>query len=251
MKKINLILTPIVALPLSAVSCINFNDKQTKPKTSPGDQKPADTDTKKRDTEKFNATVSKYNLRLQTKLPYQISKTLTANKATLALIDNIFDGDTFSFSIEGGFQSYRSRFSGVDTPEKTVNSEHGRVPSQGQQHEYALKASAFTSELLDLPGIKVYVVPQKTKNGSSDITDRYDRIVSINYIVFDDKVINLNSELVRLGFARMHYISQNERSTYYTANDIWYYELASSSKEAKEQQRGIYSTQANIDQIYP
>lgn len=193
------------------------------------------------------------NIKLLDKLPYKVGKTsqFEYNKAYKVRVEWIKDGDTFDFVELISNKPLTSRFSGVDTPEKTTKTKHGRVPTKGQQLKYAQKATEFTTKMLQLPGIEIYCVFQKTKNGRDRFSDHYGRYVTINYIKYQGKYINLNSSLVRLGYARVQYISLSKWSKYFTENSAWFYELEAAEEYAKQNKLGIWAPEANIDKIYP
>ncbi|BAW18089.1 hypothetical protein MBVG596_0209 [Mycoplasmopsis bovigenitalium] len=205
-----------------------------------------------RNSADLDKKLAELKIKYENKLPYEISQKFEHNKAIEVKIVNVRDGDTFDFVIENFGGSHALRFAGVDTPEKRTKDGRGNwVETTGQQYEYAKRASRFTDFLSNIPQFKYFVIPQRTKGGQNHITDHYGRIVGICYIKYNDKYINLNSELVRLGYARKGYISLSSSSRYYTSNDTYYYQLTSSEEYAKNNKLGIWSEDANFSEIYP
>ncbi len=184
-----------------------------------------------------------------TNLPFPISSILEANKAKLVTLSNVNDGDTFTDN-----ENHRYRFSGIDTPEKYKRNANGQfVPTEGLQHEHALNASNFTSSILTNPKNKIYVVPQKTKGGTSEITEHYGRYVAIIYYVDENNVVhNLCEEIIAKGLAKVSYISKDKNSKYYNEN-TWYIDLIKNAeRESRNKQLGIwFENSSHINEIYP
>ncbi|WP_406616054.1 thermonuclease family protein [Mycoplasmopsis hyopharyngis] len=175
----------------------------------------------------------------------EIVNSLTVHKATEVTLSHINDGDTFTDS-----NNNKYRFSGIDTPEKWAFNHSG--PTTGMQYEYALKASEFTTNKLTKEAKKIYVVPQKTQGGQTDISDRYGRVVAIIYYLDqNDKVHNLCQEIIASGYAKVAYISKDPNSTFYNSNTAYIDLLKDSERKARESKLGIWSDQADIKQIYP
>jgi len=93
------------------------------------------------------------------------------------------------------------------------------------QKEYATYAAKFT-EYYALNGLlstyskykfrptQIYAVPQKTKNGQTNISDHYGRIVAIIYYRDEfGRYHCLNEKLVLEGKARKNYISLSKNSS--------------------------------------
>lgn len=231
---------------LLAQSCVqsqsNDNQKSNNDKILTPPTNSADLDKK----------LAELKIKFENKLPYEISQEFEHNKAIEVEIINVRDGDTFDFTQKNVFGSYALRFAGVDTPEKRRKGGGGNwFETTGQQYEYAQRASKFTDFLSNVPQFKYFVIPQKTKGGQNSISDHYGRIIGICYIKYNDKYINLNSELVRLGYARKGYISLSKDSKFYTSNNAYYYQLTSSEEYAKSNKLGIWSEDANFNEIYP
>jgi Micrococcal nuclease (thermonuclease) homologs len=102
--------------------------------------------------------------------------------ASAATIVRVVDGDTVVVRFAGGGVE-RVRFIGMDTPESVKPG----TPVQC----FALKASAFTKQLLD--GRRVQLV------GDVEARDRYGRMLAYVYRVPDGLFVN--EELVRRGYA--------------------------------------------------
>lgn len=59
---------------------------------------------------------------------------------------------------------------------------------------------------------KIFAIPQKTKNGKTNMTDSYGRIVAILYYLDENgKYHCLNEKLLKEGLARKAYISLNKK----------------------------------------
>ena len=151
------------------------------------------------------------------KIPYPISENeLKANYATPITVNYVVDGDTFLDS-----KGKKYRFNGIDTPEsfkKDPQTGHFN-PTTGMQKEYATYAAKFT-EYYALNGLlstyskykfrptQIYAVPQKTKNGQTNISDHYGRIVAIIYYRDEfGRYHCLNEKLVLEGKARKLYFT--------------------------------------------
>lgn len=195
------------------------------------------------------------------KIPYPISENeLKANHATPITVNYVADGDTF-YDTKGN----KYRFNGVDTPEsfkKDPQTGHFN-PTTGMQKEYATYAAKFT-EYYALNGLlstyskykfrptQIYAVPQKTKNGQTNISDHYGRIVAIIYYRDEfGRYHCLNEKLVLEGKARKNYISLSKGSKYYTENKAYYNLLEKAQEKSKNLKKGIWSPLANYDEIYP
>ncbi|MBU4691407.1 thermonuclease family protein [Mycoplasma sp. ES3225-GEN-MYC] len=184
------------------------------------------------------------------KLLYDLSDELAANKATRVSLDFVKDGDTFRFKHKNVL--YNVRFSGVDTPEKMRKTDSGNwEKTTGKQYEYGMLATKFTTSVLTIVGGEIYIIPQPTKGGETNISDHYGRIVGIVYVKYNNNWYNLNSEIVRLGYGRKYYISSSKRSKYYNHNSAYIAQLNSSEKFARENRLGIYSVDGALEEIYP
>ena len=194
------------------------------------------------------------------KLPYEISNDeLKANHATPITVNYLNDGDTFSDT-----KGNKYRFSGVDTPESWIwdVDEDIWVPTKGLQKKYATLAYQFT-EYYVLNGLlpsyskykkrptQIYVVPQKTKNGKTNISDSYGRIVAIIYYKDEfGKYHCLNEKLILEGKATMKYISLDKNNKYYTSNTQYFNLLKKAETKSKQLKKGVWSEQ-NIKDIFP
>lgn len=183
------------------------------------------------------------------KIPYPISENeLKANYATPITVNYVVDGDTFLDS-----KGKKYRFNGVDTPESfKKDPQTGRFnPTIGMQKEYATYAAKFT-EYYALNGLlstyskykfrptQIYAVPQKTKNGQTNISDHYGRIVAIIYYRDEfGRYHCLNEKLVLEGKARKNYISLSKGSKYYTENKAYYNLLEKAQEKSKNLKKGI------------
>lgn len=195
-------------------------------------------------SEIFSYEIKLYDSKHETYFPFEYSQTLEANKATTVSLKHVNDGDTFTDT-----QGRKFRFAGIDTPEKWIPKLN--QPTEGLQYEYALRASEFTSKILNNVDNQIIVVPQETKGGSSDITDHYGRYVA--FIFYKDKngnLHNLCNEIISGGYAKIRFISKDPSNKYYNKN-TWYVDLLfSSQRKARDQKLGIWGV-ANIQDIYP
>ncbi|MCR8966584.1 thermonuclease family protein [Mycoplasma zalophidermidis] len=183
-------------------------------------------------------------------LLYDFSDELAPNKATRVSLDFIKDGDTFRFKHKNVL--YNVRFSGVDTPEKMHKTDNDDwEKTTGKQYEYGMLATKFTTSVLTIVGGEIYIIPQPTKGGKTNISDHYGRIVGIVYVKYNNNWYNLNSEIVLLGYGRKHYISSSKSSKYYNPNSAYIAQLNSSEEFARKNRLGIYSVDGALEEIYP
>ncbi|WP_369085732.1 thermonuclease family protein [Metamycoplasma spumans] len=182
----------------------------------------------------------------------QFSENYEVNKLKKVEILAIKDGDTFSSNDGNTF-----RFNGVDTPETRKKESSGAwIETTGQQYKYGTIAKNFSANILT-NAKEIYVSPQKTKSKANDETheyfDPYKRIVAIVYYrdKTNNKIYSLNEEIVFFGIARMHYISLSKSSQFYTNNTSYYQILKNADQNAKNNHLGIYSEEANFNEIYP
>ena len=192
------------------------------------------------------------------KLPYSLSSNLQINYAIEIIPTYIRDGDTIQDSKGNVY-----RFAGIDTPE-TRKKENGLwVPTSGLQYKYGKLATNFT-EYYMLNGLlpkndkyknrptKIFAIPQKTKNGKTNMTDSYGRIVAILYYLDENgKYHCLNEKLLKEGLARKAYISLNKKSTYYTSNISYYNLLTNAENYAKNNKLGFWKETNKFDEIFP
>lgn len=189
----------------------------------------------------------------EAKFDFEILKNnkFEVGKATEINIARIADGDTIS-------DSYRNkyRFNGIDTPEthKMINGNFEET--SGIQYKYGKIAENYTKNFLN-NAAKIWVVPQETKSrfntSNENFYDYYKRIVAIIYYQdkITKKIYNLNEQLVFFGMARMHYISIDPQSNYYTKNIDYYKQLQEASNHAKNLKLGIFDSGNDINKIYP
>ena len=191
------------------------------------------------------------------KLPYKISNFLRENYATPISVNYVNDGDTFTDT-----KGNKYRFAGIDTPESFFKKGGIFLPTTGLQKKYATLAYQFT-EYYVLNGLlpsyskykkrptQIYVVPQKTKNGKTNISDSYGRIVAIIYYKDEfGKYHCLNEKLILEGKARMHYISLSKISNFYTNNKSFFKLLEDAQQIAKKKNKGIWDI-GLYNEIFP
>ncbi|ACF07588.1 Staphylococcal nuclease homologue [Metamycoplasma arthritidis] len=184
---------------------------------------------------------------------YPFSKELEANKATKININQIIDGDTIVDS-----DNNKYRLAGINAPETWDN--QNKRPTAGKQALYGNLAKKYAAKLIEDQNIKeIFVVPQKTKKGTSNISDKFGRIVAIVYYKTpSNEYYNFNAQMVRYGLVRKQYISLSKSSIYYTKN-VEYFNLLQESEElAKKEGLGIWKPSDEngvvgdqITKIYP
>ncbi|WP_044329410.1 thermonuclease family protein [Metamycoplasma hominis] len=198
--------------------------------------------------DKFNISnfhEAKFNFEILKNNKFEVGKATEINIARIA------DGDTIS-------DSYRNkyRFNGIDTPETHKKINGNFEETSGIQYKYGKIAENYTKNFLN-NAAKIWVVPQETKSrfntSSENFYDYYKRIVAIIYYQdkITKKIYNLNEQLVFFGMARMHYISIDPQSNYYTKNIDYYKQLQEASNHAKNLKLGIFDSGNDINKIYP
>ncbi|WP_412031758.1 thermonuclease family protein [Metamycoplasma buccale] len=201
----------------------------------------------------FNNDIVPKNFSGLNGLPYPISNKLEANKATKINVAFWNDGDTFR-DTNGNIY----RFAGIDTPE--YHKKGSKEFTTGLQFKYAKLAKQYTETYTNIyqnDSIKgkpteVYVVPQKTKGGKTNISDKYGRIVAIIYYKNNlGQYYNLCSQILYFGKAKKAYISLDTKSIYYTTNTKYYNELQESERVARKNKIGIWENENDIYEIYP
>lgn len=216
----------------------------------------------KHDLEKIDPNKPKLEENLNNSVDgYKIdnSKIFKPNFAYKITVSYVKDGDTFTDENSNNY-----RFLGIDTPEtRTKDADGNWIETQGNQFKFGKLATNYTTNLTytsiinksEYDGIfpkEIYVVPQKTKNGKSEITDHYWRIVAIIYIKdIYSKFWCLNDLLVRKGYARMNYISLSSSSKYFTENIKYYKFIENAQDEAKKNKLGIWQDPSIYTEIYP
>ncbi|RMA79034.1 micrococcal nuclease [Metamycoplasma subdolum] len=233
-KCLSLVVTPLVALPLVAASCVDSKKKpqdqkkptpQPKPKPKPQPQpQPTPTGDALADWKK---QFPKYKI---------VNSYQAVDTAVEINRYNIFDGDTFQ-DIE---HNDKVRFAGIDTPEISK----AKNPTQ---KKYGIAAKTRLAEFM-AKSEKTFVVPQHTNNG---FRGDYGRVIAIVYAYIDKKWVNVCLEMVRLGFGKKAYISINHGDKFYTPNTEYYNDLLNAEREARNKKLGIWKNSGEIKDIYP
>lgn len=241
--------TNVVAFSFLSIKC-NLNNKIDPKNPEKHDLEKNDPNKPKLE-ENLNNSVDGYKI--------DNSKIFKPNFAYKITVSYVKDGDTFTDENSNNY-----RFLGIDTPEtRTKDADGNWIETQGNQFKFGKLATNYTTNLTytsiinksEYDGIfpkEIYVVPQKTRNGKSEITDYYWRIVAIIYIKdIYSKFWCLNDLLVRKGYARMHYISLSSSSKYFTENIKYYNFIENAQNEAKKNKLGIWQDPSIYTEIYP
>ncbi|WP_426461488.1 thermonuclease family protein [Mycoplasma hafezii] len=165
----------------------------------------------------------------------QIKHSETKQDVTSYEVEWVYDGDTIKLT-----DGKKVRFRGVDTPETLKPSTVGKLAKY--ENYYAEKATEYVYDVIKKNKNRVYL----------DITgeDKYGRLVAIVYL---DKAKNLkdsiNNLLVEHGFARVAYITVNNKHSIYNAEtelEINLYNiLMKSQQEAQAKKLEIFSHPLN------
>ena len=106
-----------------------------------------------------------------------------------AEVDGVYDGDTVMVNIDLGFHTWRMgeklRLHGIDAPEV-----RGKTRAEG-----LLSRDWLRSQVL---GKRILV---KTVKAGNRQRGKYGRYIAVLFVVEDGVCVNLNDELVRLGYA--------------------------------------------------
>ncbi|MDJ1648084.1 thermonuclease family protein [Mycoplasma phocimorsus] len=144
----------------------------------------------------------------------------------------VVDGDTFYDS-----QGNKYRMLGIDTPEKTKQTDNGKESTLGLQHHYALKAQEFLSNKILNKDVQIINIT----------LDHYGRKVVQVFINDED----LSILLVKNGLAKVAYISKDKKSRYYFKDTSYVDVLSKAQQEAMIMRLNIWSDLKKISQIYP
>ncbi len=109
-----------------------------------------------------------------------------------AIVERVVDGDTLQ--LQGG---EKIRLVGVNTPEIGSNAEPGGV-----------EAKEFMEGLCP-PGTEIGLDVDDL-----DPNDKYDRTLAVVYIDVDGAWVNVNAELLRMGYAEVMFIPPSEFNPY-------------------------------------
>ncbi|TCG10553.1 thermonuclease family protein [Mycoplasma todarodis] len=174
-----------------------------------------------------------------TNTQYMYSKGAEVKWSPNHKIKSVHDGDTFKDE-----KGTSWRLFSVDTPEVS-HSKNGRwVPSTGIELLWGNKATDFvTGKILN----KEVMIASKNKH-------TYKRVVgAVFYRNAKGEVINLAMELVRLGLARIGYISKPNHGNQKYRVPLFYYNMMHKiSDEAKQNKKGYFGETISIQhKIYP
>ncbi|MBD5423310.1 MAG: nuclease [Mycoplasma sp.] len=160
------------------------------------------------------------------------SCSLISDYSSNILVSNVIDGDTF----ESDNKKYR--ILGIDTPE-VYDSKNNFLPTTGLQYFYGKLASNVASELL----LNKWIEIESLK------TDNYNRLIT--KVTINNK-IDFSSYMVKNGYAKVRYISNNKNSLFYYYDNEYINNLNMLEEEAKLNKRGFWrETKDNINKIYP
>lgn len=155
---------------------------------------------------------------------------------------NVIDGDTII--IDKNDKQLRVRLYGIDTPETY------KIYSDGSDNKdslaplenyYAIKAR---DELKDMIWSNQRIIKLKDLG-----LDKYERTLGVIYSRNNE---DLNLKLVELGLARVHYISSNPKSVYYTKTDFekeYHKKLLLIESESKSKEEGFWK-EKNIKDVF-
>jgi len=107
-----------------------------------------------------------------------------------AIVTNVVDADTLDIVIDLGFKTSiktRIRIARINAYETRLGSKTNQA-----QKELGLKGKEFVKDLIEGKEVKI----------TTEKTGKYGRyIAEITYEAHTDKIVNLGTELVRLGYA--------------------------------------------------
>ncbi|MDJ1645538.1 thermonuclease family protein [Mycoplasma phocimorsus] len=174
--------------------------------------------------EQIKENVNQIKPNIDIKIPKKYDQTIKVLK--------VVDGDTFYDS-----QGNKYRMLGIDTPEKTKQTDNGKESTLGLQHHYALKAQEFLSNKILNKDVQIINIT----------LDHYGRKVVQVFINDED----LSILLVKNGLAKVAYISKDKKSRYYFKDTSYVDVLSKAQQEAMIMRLNIWSDLKKISQIYP
>ncbi|MCK5866876.1 MAG: thermonuclease family protein [Mycoplasmataceae bacterium] len=146
-------------------------------------------------------------------------------------MESVHDGDTFKDT-----KGRRYRLFGVDTPEVS-DQYHGFAPTDGIEGIYGTEATILARKLILHKTVKVNTIT----------TDPYGRVVAIISI----NGIDLASELLKNGLARIAYLDVKRGSRYYTNKFLYYRRLLELQHTAYIEGVGLWKHKDLFKQIFP
>lgn len=155
---------------------------------------------------------------------------------------NVIDGDTII--IDKDDKQVRVRLYGIDTPEtyKVYSDGSDNKDSLARlENYYAIKAR---DELKDMIWSNQRIIKLKDLG-----LDKYERTLGVIYSRNNE---DLNLKLVESGLARVHYISSNPKSVYYTKTDFekeYHKKLLLIESESKNKEEGFWKAK-NIKDVF-
>ena len=164
-------------------------------------------------------------------LSFVVSCSDKSNPISYEYMESVHDGDTFKDS-----KGRKYRLYGVDTPEVS-NQYKNFIPTDGIEGIYGIDATLFARRLILHKTVKVNTVT----------TDPYHRIVAIISI----GGVDLASELLRNGLARIAYLDVKPGSRYYTNKFSYYRHLLELQHEAFMNKVGVWKHPELFKQIFP
>lgn len=149
------------------------------------------------------------------------------------LVVHVIDGDTIVIIKDG--KQVRVRLYGIDTPETYKVYSDGTNNSKSLAPLENLYATKAKDELKQLILNSQSIIKLKDLG-----LDKYERTLGVIYTRNNE---DLNLKLVQNGLARVHYISSNPKSIYYTKTDFekeYHKKLLLSESEAKTKELGFW-----------
>ncbi|WP_025755722.1 thermonuclease family protein [Mycoplasmopsis cricetuli] len=158
---------------------------------------------------------------------------IKAKKLIYATVKKIIDGDTLIVENENS-QILKIRLYGIDTPE--VSKEQNDSLLSEFENFWGQKAKKYLEDFFN-NSVDFYY--------QTVTFDKYNRTVAVAYLNLNVDFSNsINYKLVQSGFARVAYITnENKKSIYYTKTNEqkqFYYSLMQAQQEAKTKQKGIW-----------
>ena len=154
-----------------------------------------------------------------------------SNPISYEYMESVHDGDTFKDA-----KGRKYRLFGVDTPEVS-NQYDGFKPTDGIEGIYGIDATKLARTL----------ILHKTVQVNTVTVDLYGRVVAI--ISIDS--IDLASELLKEGLARIAYLDVNPGSKYYTNKFKYFKRLLEFQQDAYIEEKGFWKHKDLFKKIFP
>lgn len=159
------------------------------------------------------------------------SCSLVSNYQTSVYVTQVVDGDTFSSNQD------RYRILGIDTPE-VYDANNNFQPTLGLKYFYGKLASQEATRLLNNQWVEIETIK----------TDSYHRkVTKVKLANGNDYAIHM----VKNGFAKVRYISNNKYSPFYYYDSKYIDDLYWAENEAKNKKLGFWSeSNSDIEKIF-